>query len=140
MLKNIINRNLIINLSKNSSINTNSIKLIINNNAQKKILNNSHILYNQFRNYSLNLNKPKKQISFSSIQNEKSSYLKVSNSLNNYSFKIDIRKYFNRNFHTEGTTRKKYNDVQEELKPKLEVVPFQIANSEAKKVIVINNE
>jgi len=132
MLKNIINRNLIVNLSKSNNVNANPIKLIINNNAKKKILNNGHILNNQYRNYSLN--KPKRQISFSSIQNEKSSFLKVSNSLNNYIFKIDFKKYFNKNFHTEGTARKKYNDVQEELRPKLEAVPFQIANSEAKKI------
>ncbi|ORX75315.1 DnaJ-domain-containing protein [Anaeromyces robustus] len=37
-------------------------------------------------------------------------------------------------YHTEGHTRKKYNDVQEELKQKLEVVPFTLLNSEAKEI------
>ena len=131
MLKNIINRNLIINFSNGNNINANSIKLILNNNAKKKILKNNHVFHNQFRNYTLN--RPNRNISSNfefTIQNEKLSNLKLSSSINNFTFKTAIKKYF----HTEGTTSKKYNDVQEDLKPKLETVPFQISNNEAKKV------
>lgn len=98
---------------------------------KKKILKNNHVFHNQFRNYTLN--RPNRNISSNfefTIQNEKLSNLKLSSSINNFTFKTAIKKYF----HTEGTTSKKYNDVQEDLKPKLETVPFQISNNEAKKI------
>jgi len=135
MLKNIIQkRNVKINFNHLNNLSRNSVKVILNNKTEKKLFINNE-LSNQIRNYSININKNRNYSIRFPIKNENSTYLKLSNSINNFIFKATVEKYFNKNYHTEGKTKKKYNDIQEELRPKLESVPFHLLTSEAKEVI-----
>jgi len=142
MLKNIIDKNVITSLSKSRNIiNAKSIKLIINNKIEQKILNNGSIqnqCRNQCRNYlvsSRNYSTNSNKNPFFGLlpRNENTFQLKISNSINDSSFKSIINKYYKKKYSTE--TKKKYKDVQGELKQKLEVVPFNLLSNEAKEVI-----
>jgi DnaJ-domain-containing protein 1 len=82
------------------------------------------------RNYSTNSNK---NPFFGLLpRNENTFQLKISNSINDSSFKSIINKYYKKKYSTE--TKKKYKDVQGELKQKLEVVPFNLLSNEAKEI------